>query len=369
MSPEMEELAADSLVHDYRDMKEFQDHATRKTDHIGNLPTDGTWVRFSPTLLNVVGEAHNATTLHDVVQAVRTRSFIYEGIPSDDLRSENPAMLEAIRTMSAGRLARFGLEAVEDIQPYGLEPIHPKIGYVFTALLPLLQSKKISKLGGYFGKVFQSHLKMSWAAAGHLHDEVERRRPQGRETRATGSLGGLSEAETEVAGTYARQKFAPKFISDLQPDDDLRHSLELWVQRQPDNKLDALLGELHDFVSCMLGLVREKYQRADLKRSERLAIWASGMNGEQEKFDHWRNVEIGKRVREAQQRGVRYAGMGGAHSDYLRHELGLRSFNFYDLHGENLKRDRKFTDDREEEMRSYQSENTPDNKQQLALKS
>jgi hypothetical protein len=109
LTPEMQALAADHHVHDYRDEDEFRRHAAGQTDYLGNLPHrhpffDGTWVRFAPTGLNVVGENHAAVTLANILPAVRSRSFIYELFPVDDL-SSNPATVDALRRTNPGSMA------------------------------------------------------------------------------------------------------------------------------------------------------------------------------------------------------------------------------------------------------------------------
>jgi hypothetical protein len=131
----MRRLAADDLVHDYLDRREFRRHASGSTDRLGNLGRGNTWVRFSPTGLTVIGEIYTATTtLADVVQAVGTRSFIYELFPVDDLTSK-PRTRAGFAQANARLMDKFGVHPRSDSQRHGAESLFPKIGWTFAGSL------------------------------------------------------------------------------------------------------------------------------------------------------------------------------------------------------------------------------------------
>ena len=65
----MQAMVNDNTIRDYQTMEEFQNHAAGNTDYIGNL-ADGTWLRFFPTGLNIIGERHTEVTLSAVLNAV-----------------------------------------------------------------------------------------------------------------------------------------------------------------------------------------------------------------------------------------------------------------------------------------------------------
>ena len=79
----MKAMVSDSLVRNYVDIDEFKKHADKKTDYLGNLAgkvKTGTWLRFSATGINILGENHTMVTLQDVTPAVESKGFIDLGV-------------------------------------------------------------------------------------------------------------------------------------------------------------------------------------------------------------------------------------------------------------------------------------------------
>lgn len=349
LTPAMQNLAEDELVHDYRDQREFHDHAEGRTDYLGNLQLEDTWLRFSPTGLNVTGETHTAVWLADVVRAVGTRSFIYEMFPVDDL-SSNPATAASFRHVAAEQMEDLGVGEDEDVRQFGAESLFPKLGRGYTVLLPLLSPTGLQSLHTYDGMILQRQIKLGWAYAGEVHSTVQNRRQQSAVVRATARLSGRRRAQDRLAATYASQRVLGEFVDGLQPDVDLGRSLPQWTAAHPD-EADRLFEELRGFARDLIALMREKVSEDPvLNLADRVAI--GRRRGDAAKFAHWRNLEFRKNVLAAQKRGVRYAGMGASHSDFLRHALRREpGLYFYDLGGADMERDKAITRMREEEMR------------------
>ena len=84
-TPKMKDFVTDTIPRNYTSVDEFKKHAGKQTDYLGNL-ADGTWMRFSPTGINLLGENHTKVTLDKVVPAVGSKSFIDERFTSDVLK-------------------------------------------------------------------------------------------------------------------------------------------------------------------------------------------------------------------------------------------------------------------------------------------
>lgn len=70
-------MAADSRCRYFTDRQELEDFVALRTEDIGYVDREKTWVRLPEFL--VLGEKHSATTLQDLVDATGTRKFQYEG--------------------------------------------------------------------------------------------------------------------------------------------------------------------------------------------------------------------------------------------------------------------------------------------------
>ncbi|MEH2279650.1 MAG: hypothetical protein V7K40_34020 [Nostoc sp.] len=68
----------DDIVRYFNSKNEFFKYAEEKTENIGYVKKKQTWIRL-PNQLIVLGENHNKTTLTDIVNAVHTQKFMYEG--------------------------------------------------------------------------------------------------------------------------------------------------------------------------------------------------------------------------------------------------------------------------------------------------
>jgi hypothetical protein len=354
LSPRMQELAKDSHVHEYRSNHEFRAHADNKTDYLGNLKSHGTWLRFSPSGLTVVGERHTdqERTLPDVVRAVGTSSFIYELFPSDDL-SSYPATMDMVRQTGGDRISMLGLDQNADLRQYGAESLFPKIGGAFRIVLPKLRGTGKSELDGWTGKVFQRYLKIAWAYAGEVHAEVQSRQ-QGSIRRAVGRLSAHRRAQEQVSRAYADLHLLGAFIANLQHGDSIGTSLARHTGPHPGPD-GALLQELESFGRSIIELMRQKVsQTPGLGLVDQVRLPHSG-----DPFTRTRNLSFQANVLAAQQRGVRYAGMGALHLDFLRQTLGNRDgIHFYDLTGDEYDRDRARTDRREQQLEREASRRT-----------
>ena len=109
------DFVTDDVVRDYFTVDEFRNHVAGKTDYLGTIHDDiNMWVRFSPTDLNVLGEAHETPwSLKHVLAAVGSKNFISEAIASEDpaAGSELKASYDA---HNADRYKEMGIEQEKD---------------------------------------------------------------------------------------------------------------------------------------------------------------------------------------------------------------------------------------------------------------
>ncbi|HEX8114240.1 MAG TPA: hypothetical protein VF516_41205, partial [Kofleriaceae bacterium] len=317
----MVDFVTDVAVRDYLTVDEFKSHVAGATDYLGNLDDDDhTWLRFSPTGLNVVGEAHEtAWSLPHVLAAVGSKSFISEAIAS-----EEPAAGSALKTAYDARIAdrtkELGIEKEKDKTKFGAEPLPPKIGYSMVRLRPYLNLDKgtkdtdqnVHKLtkgarpDDYPGQLFLSMLQMGWGYA--------------------------KDARIAVAQAHmAMAAVPPKLDALAQVTDSLYHTLDSYITGLPahgwlgDTLADPanakLVAPLAQFVDALIDMLTEQAvsdpsSGLDAKQKKKFAGTTTGAEKE-EMFLGWRNRGIQHAVKDAAARGVRYAGMGKFHLDPL----------------------------------------------------
>jgi hypothetical protein len=316
LDPQMKAFAADKVVRHYRSMAEFKDHAAGKTDYLGTLPASssspGTWVRFEPTGTNLLGEDHTLVTMEDVAAAVGTKSFIYEPFATDDLSSQ-PAMKAAYETENADRFKRFGVDSVADKRQFGGESLFPKIAVGFTILQSYVNgSKKLSELRtgpGYVGQPVQRYLKIAWGYA----------------TDVAGQVAQLKKAKKTVPSD--RKQLAAAFA-------DTKGDIDAFIKALP---VDGYLGDALDTVdgkkklpalskfcqAVIVSMTARMEADTGITAAERTQLKRLPRGTETERgaaFGKWRNLYFSHAVRDAVARGVRYAGMGLNHLDYLKAE-------------------------------------------------
>ena len=332
LDPAMRAFASDHLVRDYTDRAEFQAHAARTTDYIGNLPgpaSTGTWVRFSRTGTNLLGENHTEVTLEHVVRAVGTTSFVYEPF-SVDVMPPGSQMRRAYETENTQRFQALGVAGAADKRRFGGESLFPKMGYGLNLLIPYLTGAGNLgpiQTGGYVGQPAQRYLKIAW---GHAKDvaakEAQRRMPWPRPSRELRAL---------AREFNASRAALDGFITGLPVDGYLGDALAT-PAGQP--LLPALLSFCQVFVAAMLARTSTD---SGITRRERRALGRMPRAGQDEKeevFGRWRNLHFAHATAAAAGRGVRYAGMGRLHLDYLRAQGLPPNSHPYDMTGADLAR-------------------------------
>jgi len=299
-----EPFIADDVVRAFIDWAEALAFATETTDYIGNLPGPaalGTWVRFDKTFLNIIGEEHDYVSLEQTTAAVRTRSFIYEQFATDILL-EGSAFRAAYLTENTALLEKFGVVLDSDLTLVGGESLFPKIADTVAELVPYFDEKAdmqdmTSVDDNYLGQPDQRYLKIGWAWAKDLVGNT------------------VTEAEKALAlavTTYTG--ILDSFITSLPVDGFLGDPL---IEEEHGDKYAPLLALCQAYVPVMI-------ERAcgDLGITEGERLCLSEMRTEtvkeqQDMFGLWRNLYFAKATEKAAERGVRYAGMGDYHREWL----------------------------------------------------
>ncbi|HUQ06585.1 MAG TPA: DUF4157 domain-containing protein [Kofleriaceae bacterium] len=299
----------DNLVRDYNDDAEFTKHAGKKTDYLGNLK-DGTWVRFEPTGINLVGEDHTLVRAEETFTAVNSTSFIYEPFAMDDL-SASPEMKAAYETENADRFKEMGVDGVADKQQFGAESLYPKIGYGMNIALPFFtKAKPLDELtsSDYTGQPVQRYLKIAWGMSADAETKVAADRKAG--TAVQPKYGKMADTHTAVKGEL------DAFIKGLVIDGFLGDEL-----KKPGN--DKLLAPLAKYALAVENAMIEMAAgdpSSRLDPAKRDELKKKGAKDEAEKFQifsDWRNFKFEDAVDAATKKGVRYAGMGQNHLKHL----------------------------------------------------
>lgn len=107
---------------------EMSQYAANTTEKIGYVEKTNTWIRI-PDELTVIGEKHTDTTLHDVVKAVGTDKFMYEGYTEHPAEAaDNPELKAAMRQRDAVGDAKFGgVSSGPGAKSHYAESFYPKI--------------------------------------------------------------------------------------------------------------------------------------------------------------------------------------------------------------------------------------------------
>ncbi|UKS29577.1 hypothetical protein LOZ80_11825 [Paenibacillus sp. HWE-109] len=107
---------------------EMSQYAANTTEKIGYVEKTNTWIRI-PDELTVIGEKHTATTLHDVVKAVGTDKFMYEGYTEHPAEAaDNPELKATMRQSDAIGDAKFGgVGSNPGAKSHYAESFYPKI--------------------------------------------------------------------------------------------------------------------------------------------------------------------------------------------------------------------------------------------------
>jgi hypothetical protein len=359
---DMQALASDTTVRQYADAAEFKNHAAKKTDYLGNLP-DGTWLRFSPTGTNLLGENHTQVTLDMVLPLVGSKSFIYEPLSSDAMTAGS-AFSTAYETENAPLLKTFGVDTVKDKQPFGAESLIPKMGYGLNLALPYFDGTDPVKFplsdletGHYVGQPVQRYLKIAW---GYSKDNKALVAQKGKDNAAAlasmQAITGNSTLFDILTSTQSLELLLLGLTWVMTLNTPAAEALAK-VHAAVEDKLDPFLTALP--VDGYIGDELKKPQHADkpallatfakaftelmvemaaiepgsrLPQAERTALITgkkTTTRDEKKKlFSEWRDFMFEDNVKAAAARGVRYAGMGQNHLTHLV-SIGLDKPPYY----------------------------------------
>lgn len=318
----MVQMIKDGWVRNYTSLDEFKQHAHNQTDYLGNL-LDGTWVRFSPIGLNILGERHTEVTLREIIQAVRSQSFIYEPFSSDDLAA-SPNLKKTYEIENDDKFFKLGIDRIVDKLPFGAESLFPKMGYALTNLLPYFtRQSSMADLTppNYSGQPYQRYLKLAWAYAKDIW--------QAKQNSAV-----LDPDLDKLADTYGQvEGKLDGFITTLPLDGYLGDAFYLVQPNallgggQPNPQTTALLPGLAQFTQAFVAAMLELAAREEAARLNAEFTALAQARGHQQAskaqeniFTKWRNLKFTDNVIAAAHRGVRYAGMGNNHLNYLLRE-------------------------------------------------
>jgi hypothetical protein len=301
---EVKPFIADNVVRDFIDWEEALAFATETTDYIGNLPgpaAPGTWVRFDKTFLNIIGEEHDYLSLEQTTAAVRTSSFIYEQFATDDLLPGS-AFKAAYLIENTELLEKFGVALNSDLTLVGGESLFPKIADTVAELVPFFDGTTdmqylTSDDDNYLGQPDQRYLKIGWAWAKDLVDKA-----------------GTEAEEALALAVTTHAEILDPFITTLEVDGFLGDPL---VEDEHKDKYGPLLALCQAYVPVM---IERAYSDPGITKAEQLLLSTmptDTVEHQQDMFGLWRNLYFAKATETAAGRGVRYAGMGDFHREWL----------------------------------------------------
>jgi hypothetical protein len=297
----------DGVDRDFDDWAEAREFEAKHTDYIGNLPgpeKTGTWLRFAPAGLNIVGEDHTFVSLEQTTAAVRSTNFIYERFATDDLPPDS-AFRQAYVTENNALLLQFGVNVHGDLKSFGGESLLPKIADTVAELVPYFDGTlpmytMTEDSGQYVGKPDQRYIKIGWAWAKDLAAKA------------------ATDAEKAlVAAVTKHHELLDPFITALPVDGYLGDPL---VEDDHRDKWQPLLELCKAYVPVMIEMA---YKDAGITPEEQELLKSKPVETteqQQQMFGLWRNLYFAKAVENAAGRDVRYAGMGDFHREWLEKE-------------------------------------------------
>jgi hypothetical protein len=321
-TPEMQGMVSDTVVRNYTGVDEFKKHAGKQTDYLGNL-ADGRWMRFRPTGINLLGEIHIKVSLDQVLPAVGSKSFIYEPFSSDVLTAGSN-IKSAYEAENQGLFKTFGVETEKDKQQFGAESLFPKMGFSLTSAEDYFE--------GYLGQPVQRYLKIAWAYSKDNQALVAQQK------KANQTIPPRLEALATVHAAVEPKidKFITTLVVDGQIEDELDKKANAGLRAPIAKFAKAFTEAIVEFAAT------ETSSR--LSAAERKKLSAVKSTSHRDKislFGKWRNFLFEDNVKAATKRGVRYAGMGQHHLDYLQ-DIGLEKTQHpFEMDGKDMK---AFTD-------------------------
>ena len=298
---------SDGVVREFTDWQEAREFAANGTDYIGNLPgpeETGTWLRFSDTGLNIVGEEHDYVTLDQTTRAVRSTNFIDEQFASDVL-SDGSHFKAAYLAENTAMLLKFGVNpaTMPDLKVVGGESLLPKIADTVAELVPYFNRTSpmwdmTEASDAYIGKPDQRYLKIGWGWAKDLAGHAD------------------TEAKQTLAAVVAKHDaLLDPFITGLPVDGYLGDALMKDIHA---DKYVPLLELCMAYVPAMVELAYHDPGLSGTERDDLKKMPLTTVLQQQKMFGRWRNLYFAKAVENAAARGVRYAGMGDYHRAWLQ---------------------------------------------------
>ncbi len=305
------------------------------TDYLGNLP-DGTWVRFDPEGINVLGENHTVVKLDTVMVAVGSKSFIYERF-SDEALAEGSALKATYDAENADKFAKLGVDGEQDKQKFGAEPLLPKLGQAMNMALPyFLEDKPLAELTSashqHAGNPIQRYLKLAWAHTRDARASLEQKQAAGQV---------VAPRLAELAQIHAAvESSLDSFITSLPVNGWIGDALA----RPGRADLLPLLAQFAiAFTDAMIEVaIADPTSGLDAAAKEKFGSRQASSTEKNQMFTTWRDKQFEESVARAAQSGVRYAGMGATHLRHLAAGRLPASARPYYMDGPDLK---KFQDE------------------------
>jgi len=124
-------MISDDIDRHFSDKQELNNYIDNKTETIGVVDKEKTWVRLNEGDLTVLGEAHTQTVLTDIAKVVNTSRFIYEPyneVPSDltstnSIQTTDNSKWESQAGMSSGDKVNHTMELILPKLVFSLEYI------------------------------------------------------------------------------------------------------------------------------------------------------------------------------------------------------------------------------------------------------
>ena len=323
----MKSMVTDAPVRNYTGADEFKRHADKQTDYLGNM-ADGTWLRFDPAGTNLLGENHTEVTLEQVLPAVNSRKFIYEPFSTDNMAA-GTAFRSAYDTEAQDRYKRFGIDKEPDKRQFGEESLLAKMGYNLEWLTAYFEKDPAHPLsdltsGGYDGQPGQRYLKIAWGWSKDNKADVAAKQKAGQ---------GVPPKFAKLATVHAKvEGQLDKFITALKVDGFLGDEL---VKKGNDVLLAPLAEFARAFTEAMVRVAAAD-SGSRMSMGERSSHSGSGVTTEKDKekiFTDWRNFNFQDNVNAATKRGVRYAGMGEKHLEFLVNAGLAKDQHPFDMRG------------------------------------
>lgn len=324
----------DDLVREYENVAELIAHVKGHVDHLGHVPSPpaiaGTWVRFNPEGVNILGEYHTHTRLLDLVAPLGIGKWVDESFFCEQIADDSHVGPVYVVENGNALTGRGITVSAAELHLHGVESLFPKLAFPLPQTAAYLDGTiPAGSLGNghLIGLAAGFSLKLLWAHAKDLAEGRTTVVPTG----ATARKREPSAADKALAAVVLKDDgLLDKFITGIPVGGYLGDSVTPGADQVLTAKLRELVAAL---IAAMFARLADDFKLGQIDRMSLERKPRATTANQEGVFNEWRNLRFAVNIAEAvAQREVRYVGIGVYHLAYLiKNEKTPANAHLYDI--------------------------------------